>query len=186
VPRSATVQAHGKEELVTTGDIARSLRAAAGYLSEHPEEARYTDSVATAVLEERLRVRTTGPAGEEVVTDMPASVGGGASGPSPGWLFRAALASCNATLIAMNAALEGLELDVLEVAVDGESDDRGILGIDEGVPAGPLNLRVRVRVTAPGADPQRLRELVVRSTDHCPVHDAASRAVPVDLEMDVY
>ena len=37
--------------------------------------------------------------GIEVHIDMPSSVGGGGAGPSPGWLFRAAQASCLATLI---------------------------------------------------------------------------------------
>jgi hypothetical protein len=44
----------------------------------------------------------------------------------------------------MRAAVDGIELSRLEVVVDSESDDRGILGIDEAVPAGPLQMRVRV------------------------------------------
>src|SRR6266567_2793844 len=74
------------------GDVRTALEGAVAYLSEHPEEARYTDSEATATLEEGLRVRVEGPGGLSVVTDMPQGVGGGGAGPSPGWLLRAALA----------------------------------------------------------------------------------------------
>ena len=90
---------------------------------------------------------------------MPASVGGAGSSPSPGWLFRAALASCEATLIAMRAAVQGIQLSRLEVAVDSESDDRGILGLDEGVPAGPLRIHVRVRLASPDATEGELRNI---------------------------
>ena len=48
-------------------------------------------------------------------------------------MFRAAYASCVATLIAMRAAEEGWSLGMLEVTIDSESDDRGILGISSAV-----------------------------------------------------
>lgn len=38
------------------------------------------------------------------------AVGGGATAPTPGWLLRAARASCGATLVAMEAARDGVEL----------------------------------------------------------------------------
>ena len=88
--------------------IRDAVAAATTYLSQHPAEARYTDSKAAAVLDSGLMVSVTGPDGAVVRTDMPTSVGGGGSGPSPGWLLRAAQASCLATLISMRAAQEGL------------------------------------------------------------------------------
>jgi len=160
-------------------DIKSSIEGAIAYLGAHPDEARYTDSAAIAVLEEGLRVRVTGPEGHEMVTDMPASVGGGGQGPSPGWLFRAALASCEATLIAMRSAQAGVEVDQLEVTVDSESDDRGILGMSEEVPAGPLSVRVRVSIRASS---DQLDALVQEATAACPVHDAVARAVPMTVE----
>src|SRR5438046_5242601 len=108
---------------------------------------------------------------------MPASVCGAGSSPSPGWLFRAALASCEATLIAMRAAVQGIQLSRLEVAVDSESDDRGILGLDEGVPAGPLRIHVRVRLASPDATEGELRNIADWCDLHCPVSDAARRSV---------
>ena len=165
--------------------IAAAVGGAREYLSAHPEEARYRDSAATAVVEDGLRVRVTGPDGASVTTDMVSAVGGGGSAPSPAWLFRAGYASCVATLISLAAAVEGVELTGLEVTVDSESDDRGILGIDATVLAGPLSMRVDVRVASATADEGRVREIVDWGRAHCPVDDAVRRAVPVAFTVQV-
>jgi uncharacterized OsmC-like protein len=165
--------------------IRQSIENAKQYLSEHPDEARYTDRPASAVIEDGLRCRVEGMEGSLVVTDMPAGVGGGGSAPTPGWLARAAQATCDATLIAMRAAELGISLQRLEVTVDSESDDRGLLGMDEAVPAGPLSSRIHVRIAADGVDPERLRELVEWADRHSPVTDAIRRAVPTTVEVEV-
>ena len=159
------------------GDIRESIDAAVAYLSEHPDEARYTDSVATATLEGGLRVRVEGPNGEAATTDMPSSVGGEGSAPPAGWLFRASMASCVATLLAMEAAREGVAVDRLQVVVDSESDDRGILGIDADVPSGPLSVRIAIDAGAiPG-------EVIERAITRCPVTEALGRVVPVQVDV---
>jgi uncharacterized OsmC-like protein len=163
--------------------IRSAIVAATDYLTEHPDEARSTDSAATATMVDGLVVRVTGPAGATLTTDMVPSVGGAATAPSPGWLLRAAEASCVATLITMRAAMLELTLDTLEVTVDSVSDDRGLLGIDEDVPAGPLSGRVAIRLTASGADPATLEEIAHWGVKHCPVCDALERAVPIAIEV---
>ena len=167
-----------------TDAIRTAIEGASAYLTEHPDEARYTDSLATARVEGGLRIRVTGPDAEELVTDMPGAVGGAGSAPSPGWYLRAAIAACVTSLAVMRAAQLGLENFGCEVDVDSESDDRGILGLDEAVPAGPLSTRVVFRMTAPGADPARLREVAEWAVAHCPVSDAVRRAVPLSIEVD--
>src|SRR5437773_11256722 len=164
-------------------EIRAAIESAGRYLTEHPAEARYTDSAATVVMESGLRFRAEF-AGGTIATDMPASVGGGGSAPSPGWLWRASLAACEATLIKMRAASLGVAVEHLEVTVDSESDDRGILGLDESVPAGPLSIRVRVRIEAPGTPADRLRAIAEWGLRHCPVDDSARRAVPVTVEIE--
>jgi uncharacterized OsmC-like protein len=165
-------------------EIRASIEAAVRHLTEHPDEARYTDSFARATLSEALRVEVEGPNGERVATDMSSGVGGRAEEPSPGWLFRAAIASCVASTIGMEAAREGVTLTSLEVEVDSESDDRGILGIDESVPAGPLSSRIRIRARAEGAEGERLQEILEAGAERCPVSDATKRAVQVSLEIE--
>lgn len=169
---------------MTIEHIARSIDGASRYLSEHPEEARYTDSTATAVVS-GLATTVGGSDGESVATDMPASVGGGDTAPSPGWLMRAAMASCVATLIAMRAAHQEVVLSTLEVAVDSESDDRGILGLDDEIPAGPLSTRVAVRIAAPAVSDDQIHQLVDWAYRHCPVTDTVQRAVPTTLEVEL-
>ena len=83
----------------------------------------------------------------------------------------------------MRAATLGLELHRVELSIDSESNDYGILGIDESVPAGPLSVRTRVSLAAKGADRETIRELVDWATAHCPVCDAVKRAVPVSVEI---
>lgn len=163
--------------------IRQAIERATEYLTEHPADARSTDSVAVATIVDGLVVRVSGPNGETLTTDMVPSVGGTASAPSPGWLLRAAEASCVATLIAMRAAMLGIDLDVLEVSVDSESDDRGLLAIDASVPAGPLSGRVRVRLVADGVAPATLEEVARWGVAHCPVCDALEREVPVSTEV---
>src|SRR5213593_4100861 len=167
---------------MTNASIRDALGNAVAYLKAHPDEARYTDSPATAILENGLAVTVHGPQGLSIRTDMPKSVGGAEGSPSPGWLLRAAQASCLATLIAMRAAEQGLAPGRIEVMVDSESDDRGILGIDDSVPAGPLSSRALVQVELAGPAQDKF-DAVIRWADmHCPVQDAVRRAVPCRVE----
>src|SRR5438067_8977000 len=159
-------------------DIRDALANAIAYLKAHPDDARYTDSPATAVLESGLAVTVHGPQGMSIHTDMPKSVGGSDQSPSPGWLLRAAQASCLATLIAMRAAQQGIELGRIEVVVDSESDDRGILGLDDSVPSGPLSSRARVRIGGNRPPADQLGAIIRWAEVHCPVQDAVSRAIP--------
>jgi uncharacterized OsmC-like protein len=169
---------------VTEQPIGDAIRRAREYLRQRPDEAAYADSSATATVDGDLRCRVTGPHGAVLVSDMPAGVGGSGSAPSPGWLMRAAHAACDATLIAMRAAEENIVLSRLEVAVDSDSDDRGLLGMDDGTPAGPIRTRVRVIIAAPGVSEAKLRELVDWAREHSPVDEAMQRAVPVSVEVE--
>jgi uncharacterized OsmC-like protein len=128
--------------------------------------------------------RVEGPDGAIVYTDMPAGVGGASTAPSPGWFSRAGHASCAATLITMRAAELGIAVQRVEVVVDSESDDRGILAMDDEVPAGPLSIRTRVLITADGIDPQTLHELVEWAERYSPVSDTIRRAVPIRVDVE--
>jgi uncharacterized OsmC-like protein len=161
--------------------IRSAMETASDYLREHPEAAIGTDAPATAVREEGLRFRVEGPKGD-VTSDMSESVGGGASAPSPGWLLRAALSSCDATLVAMEAARENVELTDLTVIVESESDFRGVLGVDGRVHAGPLAVWVRIELAGDAPEDQ-LREIVQRAEAHSPVRDALVREVSMTTEI---
>jgi uncharacterized OsmC-like protein len=165
--------------------IGDAARRASAYLAEHPDEARYRDAPALARLTTGLAVEVEGPSGERLSTDMPKGIGGGASVPSPGWYFRAAAAACVASLIGIRAAMTGIDVPTgsIEVTVDSESDDRGILGVDDAIPAGALSLRVVVAARGGVPTRDRLEELARWAVDHCPVTDTARRAVPIEVRL---
>jgi uncharacterized OsmC-like protein len=162
--------------------IRNAVEKASRYLAKHPEAATATDAAATAIREGGLRFRVEGPRGS-VSSDMTKAVGGDASAPSPGWLLRAALACCDATLVAMEAARDGIELTSLEVNVESESDFRGILGVDDSVQPGPLAVRARIQLTSSDATEDQLREIVERAEMRSPVRDALARALPMTTEI---
>jgi uncharacterized OsmC-like protein len=100
-----------------------------------------------------------------VATDMPPELGGSGGELTPGWLFRAGLASCAATTIAMHAAAEGIDLAFLEVKATSRSDTRGLFGLADA--AG------------------RLRELVEKGYRCAPVSTAIASALPVGLRVEI-
>ena len=165
------------------------VRAALEKLSEtiaaQPEKARAKHATATATLESGLKCRVAGPAGEQIETDMPPAMGGSAAGPNPGWFFRASLASCCATVIAMRAARLGINLTKLEVAVESDGDHRGILGLADDVSAGMSSLRTNIQIAADNASPQQLQELVRWAEQHspvgCTVRDAPTNTLNVRI-----
>lgn len=126
-----------------------------------------------------------GPKNEMIISDMPGTVGGKASAPTPGWFMQAALATCNATGILMKAAREGIELTTLEVSIDTEPDTRGILGFDDSIIAGPLKIRTRIRIGAEGVPGEKLHEIVKWNEKHSWVGNAICRAVPLKTELEI-
>jgi len=165
--------------------IQNSVKDVIAYLKENPKDALSTSPPIVAVMEEGLRCRATGTNGRTIVTDMPKAVGGGGTAPSPGWLALAALATCDATRIALRAAELGLALDTLEVTADSVDDDRGLFGIDKSVRAGSLSLRTRVTIGTAGVDEKVLREIVDYAVTHSPVADGCRAATPSTLEVTI-
>src|SRR3972149_5609999 len=143
-------QHHEDGSMPTQASIAEAVDGVAAHFRAHPESGRSNDAPATATLQGGLRFQVTHPNGMTVATDMPAAFGGEATAPSPGWLMRAASAACNASMIAIRAAQEGITLDELTVVVGSVSDDRGMVGVADDVPAGPLEASVHGRVRPAG------------------------------------
>lgn len=165
--------------------IASALENLTVALKTNPEKARAKYAPATATLAEGLKCRVAGPSGETMLTDMPGAMGGEASAPNPGWYFRASIAACCSTAIAMNAARRGINLTALEVTVEADGDNRGLLGMDESVSAGHAALRTNVKIAADNATPEQLQELVRFSEAHSPVGCTMRDAPPNTLRIDV-
>lgn len=168
---------------MSSSHIRTSMETLASHFAMHPQDAASRDKPAVATLESGLRCKATGPKGELLVTDMPKAIGGDGTAPTPGWFLRAALANCDATVIAMRAAQLGIALTQLEVTVSSESDNRGLLGQADSVPPGPLGVHVTVRIAAEGVSEPALLDLVRWAEKHSPVGDAFRRAIPIEAEV---
>lgn len=161
-----------------------SLERARRLFLEKPAIARRTNTAATAVWRSGLSCKISGPAAERAITDMPEPMGGKGEGSNPGWLLRAAIASCAATAIAMRAAMTGIALDALEVRVESESDASGLVGIPD-VPTALDGLRMSVRIGADGVGEEQLRELVAWANENSPVNCTLRAHPEIALEVVV-
>lgn len=174
---------------MSTQAISAAIDRLTTILQRRPEFGLHGDTPAIARWERGLRVVSAHENGTRVATDMPVELGGDGKQVTPGWLMRAALASCAATVIAMAAAAEQIELATLEVSANSRSDARGLLGVADAagapVSAAPLDVELTVRIRAPGVEPDRLRALVEKSHGHSPVSNALSQLVPVSLRIDI-
>jgi len=170
-------------------DIAQALRRVATVLQRKPGMGVHKDAPATAHWDGELRITVRHANGTAVPTDMPPELGGGGAHVTPGWLFRAGLASCVATRIAMAAAEEDIRLRALDIEVSSRSDTRGIFGMADtdgtAVSAGPRDVGLRVRISAPDVPRERLQQLVESSCRCSPMLCAMEAAVPVELCVEV-
>jgi uncharacterized OsmC-like protein len=168
-------------------DIADALQRVASVLERRPEAGVHDDAPASVRWDGGTRFVARHPNGAEVPTDMPREFGGGGGEVTPGWLFRAGLASCAATCIAMLAAREGVALRALDVRAASRSDTRGMLGLHDSdgsaVPATPQDLQLQVRIAADGIAPAQLRDLAERACRQSPVPCAVQTALPLDLRI---
>jgi uncharacterized OsmC-like protein len=165
--------------------IRESVQEVISYYTQNPDDALSLDKEAVAVIEYGLRARAIGPDGQTLVCDMPQALGGEAAAPTPGWVMRAALANCEAIMIALRAAQLGVELTALDMRVDTLSDDRGMLGMDDSKPAGPLNMKIRIRIGTKEASQKKLHEIVEWAEAHSPVGEPLTRIMPVEYAVEI-
>ncbi|WP_250634245.1 OsmC family protein [Pinirhizobacter soli] len=172
-------------------EIANAVERLHQVLERRPGAGMHDDSSATARWMDGLHVVIAHANGHEVATDMPTEFGGPNDGtlPSPGWLFRAGMASCLATCIVINAARQGIELTTLQVSAHSRSDTRGVLGMldadGQPVQAQPFECGLAVRIAARDASAATLRELVEASRRSSPIPQAAQNAMVVGLDVDI-
>lgn len=172
-----------------TSVIAVAIARARAVLRKRPQAGIGDDAPAVSVWCGGTRVVTQHAGGAQAVTDMPVELGGIGDQPSPGWLLRAALASCAVTRIAMAAAEAGIALHTLEASTHSRSDARGLLGVPDTdntpVFAGPSELTMRVRIGATGVTTERLHILVNQAIALAPVSQLLGRSVSVALQVNV-
>ena len=165
-------------------EIGQAVARVENHLQSQNDPGPCADMPATATVIDGLHCRIESPDGNAIHTDMPPSVGGDASANSPGWMLRAALASCDATLLAMRAARQGLQLERIEVTVEASSDGRGMF-LDEGINPGSADMCLRFRIAPGNASAEQVRALVHWVETHSPVANDIIRAVTVRSEIEI-
>jgi uncharacterized OsmC-like protein len=90
----------------------------------------------------------------------------------------AALASCVAGTYAAHATARGVDIDSIDVELEGKVDLNGLLQLAPVRP-GPSGIRAKVRVKS-GADDATLTELCEVTKKASPVYDALTNPVPVE------
>ena len=169
--------------------IAEALQRVETVLARRPEAGLHDDAAATATWQGGTRVVARHANGLQMPTDMPGEFGGTGDQVSPGWLFRAGVAACAATSIAMLAASEGIALEALEARVDSKTDSRGMLGMTgadgQRVSAAPCDVQLHIRIAAQGVAPERLRALVEGGYGRSPIPCAVQAALPLALHVEV-
>ena len=112
-------------------------------------------------------------------TDWPQALGGTDSGPMAGQAGVAAVGACVATTYAAEAAMRGIEIDDLEVTVEGWVDLRGAFELGDA-PVGLSGVAITVSVAA-DVDDAVLDELGDASRRSSPMYQTLANPVPVQL-----
>ena len=110
-----------------------------------------------------------------IVTDVPTEMGGEDRGPEPAQLFIVSLGACVAAIV--QAYCNAHDLDGRDLRVDVDFEKTGE----------PARLRrIRVRIAVPHADmsSDRLRTVIQRVAEHCPVHATISTLDAIQFEFE--
>ena len=167
--------------------VATAMRRAMKVFERMPSHGLHEDATATIVWQGGTRMTACHASGASVDTDMPVELGGSGDCVSPGWLFRSGIGSCAATVIYMTAALEGIDIDDLEVQVGSASDTRGVLGMVDAdgtrVRPGAAELQMHIRIGARGVPAARLRALVDEALRRSSIQDVMVSHPPVVVQV---
>ncbi len=115
--------------------------------------------------------------GKKVIVDEPTSLGGTDKGPNPVEYVLVALGGCLNVLIVSFAEKFNVEIQDLQVYVEGDLDPDGFLGKNENVRPGFQQIRYHIDIVSPSKD-EDIQALVKHAEENCPVKDTL-KAVPV-------
>jgi uncharacterized OsmC-like protein len=127
------------------------------------------------------REDTSRSAAFEFTNGEPPILLGSNEGANPVEFLLHALAGCVTTTFVLHAMARGITIRELSTELTGELDVQGLLGLDETVPAGYEQIRIRMNVKADCSD-KELEELLAYAQQHSPVCNTVCRPVPVMIE----
>ncbi len=110
-------------------------------------------------------------------------VGGPGTAACSGDLLLGALAACAQITCQMVAAAMGIETERVEVAVEGDLDLAGTLGVRRDVPVGFEAIRLRLEIDAPGATAEQLESLRGKTERYCTVLQTLREPPPLTADL---
>jgi uncharacterized OsmC-like protein len=119
----------------------------------------------------------------QVDADEPPALGEG-SAPNPVEYALAGLLSCQVATYRVWAVNLGIQLDGVNISIDGDLDFRGFFGFDDAVRPGFSAVRLNVRLSGPETA-ERYAELQKVVNAHCPVLDLFRNPTPVESTLTV-
>jgi len=104
-------------------------------------------------------------------------------GPNPVEYLLHAITACVTSTIIYHAAAKGVKIQELRSRTEGDIDIRGFLGLDDKVPRGFQDIRIRFDIKA-DAPKEKLEEILALGPTYSPVYDTVTRAVKVDVGLE--
>jgi uncharacterized OsmC-like protein len=111
-------------------------------------------------------------------------VGGAGTAACSGDLLLGTLAACAQITCQMVAAAMGVPVDRIEVAVEGDLDLQGTLGVSKDVPVGFGDIRMYYEIDAPQASSEQLRALQTKTEQYCVVLQSLKVPPPIQIEWE--
>jgi glucokinase len=113
-----------------------------------------------------------------IMSDDPPALGGVDSAAAPVETLLAALCGCITSGVATNAALFGIPMDAIDIAMEADLDVRGVLGHDKSVPNGVTDIRYTVTIKSPASEDKvrRCKETIDRKS---PVRNTLANPVNI-------
>ena len=153
--------------------VKQSLLKTINAIQDNPDLSKVVFRAETTLVEDVLcsvQIRDFPP----MVIDEPPELGGNDAGVNPVELILAALGTCQEIVYSAYASVMDIPLDSVQVNVKGYLDLKGLLGMDESVPAGYSQITFEALLES-SADDESLRKLIDTVESHCPVLDILCR-----------
>ena len=117
-------------------------------------------------------------------SDLPQSLGGTNTAPSPSALFLSALAGCAVVFIRDTLAPQlGVRVESVEALVQCEADLRGALGMEGAIPD-LQNVQVAIQIQSSDNE-ENVRKLYQVWQERCPVYLALIKPLPVSTSLEI-
>jgi len=120
----------------------------------------------------------------DFVVDEPAALGGTDEGPNPVEYLLGAWAGCLNVVAHTVSEERGIDLDGIEIEIEGDLDPRKFVGATDDVRAGYQEIRVQIDVQT-DADAEALDGFREEVEERCPVGDNIGNPTPTDVTVEL-